>query len=719
MNLYQEYLGGGGVSQQKIFGSSLEDIKQKAIKAGINPVNLQEAQQFQNGSWTPFTQGQTATYKGSDGIPEQSFAGTNQEITQQATAAGINPSNLFSGLDKFVPEQGDNIQVDKGTESLLQGGQSDWFKTFQNAYVSGQNTIQQSIANLMKQQADITEEQRQGYQGDIDKATEGLEEAEAKPTGEELGSELSEKYKLQEKIDALGEIGNQLAQLQGAYDTSIAETEMSGITVGQSRGELSRKYKEYASKATVLQARGAVINEQYNLVSDLVKQYYTSAETERTAEIKRYQNLLDVATQAKLALTGDDKNMITNQINLLLGEQTKQEDNKDKIMALMIDPSTAEAFFNSGASLDDSYETILEKMSPYMSAYAQEKRTGADTELELTEDAEGNPLVFNPITGELTSPTTTTDSRTDRNFNPIAISTARTEWQDVLKEGGFDFSVESGADFGEGLSTLNFGSAENGIEASKFILGKEIQDNSGNDISPFYWYKNHTGQDALDEYGIESPEEFESLSDDIKDSIVKDIYSNEQPGGDLFGKQLDVEEEKKDLRNKILTLSAGQQEGAFSSVASFKNAKDLLDLLDTGVKTGLIQGTETAGIELFGIPLIPGKQQLGTSSKEENEFIAASTAFAANFIKSISGVAVSAQEFRRLSKALPSIKNQENVNRDNLKMLTDTIKNKYELQLGINFDDYPNAIPSLKGDEESSGESSGNIFNNLLNQYGK
>jgi len=284
-----------------------------------------------------------------------------------------------SGFTQFVPESSDNIDISDGEASLLQGGQSNWFKTFQDAYVSGQATIQKSIADLMKQQADITQETREGYQDTIDEAKTGLEEAKDKPYGEELGEELSEKYKLQEKIDKLGEIGNQMAQLQGAYDASVAQTEISGITVGQSRGELARKQREYASKTSVLQAKSAVITDQYNLVSDIVEKYYNSAESERTAEISRYQNLLDVATKAKLSLTSDDKDMITTQINLLRGEQSKQEANKDKIMALAIDPNTAEAFFSSGASLDDTYEQILEKMSPYMSAYAKAKRLGDTT----------------------------------------------------------------------------------------------------------------------------------------------------------------------------------------------------------------------------------------------------------------------------------------------------------------------------------------------------
>ena len=112
-----------------------------------------------------------------------------------------------SGIDKFVPEADDNIDISQGEASVLQGGQSNWFKTFQDAYVSGQATIQKSIADLMKQQADITQETREGYQDTIDQAKTGLEEAKDKPYGEELGEELSEKYKLQEKIDKLGEIG--------------------------------------------------------------------------------------------------------------------------------------------------------------------------------------------------------------------------------------------------------------------------------------------------------------------------------------------------------------------------------------------------------------------------------------------------------------------------------------------------------------------------------
>jgi len=137
------------------------------------------------------------------------------------------------------------------------------------------------------------------------------------------------------------------------------------------------------------------------------------------------------------------------------------------------------------------------------------------------------------------------------------------------------------------------------------------------------------------------------------------------------------------LKSKIDQLPAGQQEAAYSAIQSFQNAKDMMELLDAGVKTGPIGGF----FSKLG-------QKLGTTSEETNKFIAAATSFSANYIKSISGVAVSEQEYKRLLKALPSITNQENVNRNNIEQLLKTIQNKYETQLGIKFSDYPNAIPT-------------------------
>jgi len=144
------------------------------------------------------------------------------------------------------------------------------------------------------------------------------------------------------------------------------------------------------------------------------------------------------------------------------------------------------------------------------------------------------------------------------------------------------------------------------------------------------------------------------------------------------------EQEKVVLQQIIQQLPAGQQDGAYGAIASIKNARDIIDLLNQGVDTGPIAGRWQGLVQKFG-----------KSSEIFDRLQSSMTSFAANYIKGISGVAVSEQEYKRLMKALPSVDKQENVNVNTIKELVNTIKNKYETQLGINFDMFPTEIPSL------------------------
>ena len=148
------------------------------------------------------------------------------------------------------------------------------------------------------------------------------------------------------------------------------------------------------------------------------------------------------------------------------------------------------------------------------------------------------------------------------------------------------------------------------------------------------------------------------------------------------------------LMGLIGELPTGQQGAAVDAVASFKTGSDIIKLIEGGVKTGPLTGRNLTGMTLFGAPITLGKQAAGRSTKEQDELLSAMTAFSAAYIKSISGVAVSEQEYKRLMNALPSINRQENVNINSIRSLLNTLKNKYEFQLGVNFEDYPDDIPT-------------------------
>lgn len=166
-------------------------------------------------------------------------------------------------------------------------------------------------------------------------------------------------------------------------------------------------------------------------------------------------------------------------------------------------------------------------------------------------------------------------------------------------------------------------------------------------------------------------------------------------------KPVTPEEEQVVLRTQIKQLPAGQQDSAFGAIGSFKNAKDISNLLDAGAATGFIAGRIREGFNLFGIPFIPipGTATFGLSRDVNLQFDAAVTAFTANYIKALSGVQVSDREREFLLKSLPSENLDENKNRQNLKTLLDFLKNKYELQLGIKFEDFPTEIPSLSNEK--------------------
>lgn len=141
---------------------------------------------------------------------------------------------------------------------------------------------------------------------------------------------------------------------------------------------------------------------------------------------------------------------------------------------------------------------------------------------------------------------------------------------------------------------------------------------------------------------------------------------------------------------------ATSRNSALGGLATFQNAQDILDLLDAGVTTGPLAGRSRGGLSAFGIPILPGKRAFGKTSEQEDEFAAASTVFTANFIKAISGAQVSDKEREFLEAALPSENNQESVNRANLKMLTQFLKNDLENRLGLDLD------PLLPGSQQGT-----------------
>lgn len=402
-----------------------------------------------------------------------------------------------------------------------------------------------------------------------------------------------------------------------------------------------------------------------------------------TNQMKLYNSLYEQGLVEARFVAGASQNQaqfdITTQINLL---------------RLAQDEAQALADLDSQITVKDGRRVLLNLDTGEVIADLGPAPSETDFELEF--DEQGNPFIFDPSSGILSPAIGVGGNRAQRNNNPLNIKIGGAT-QYLVDQGIATIEQKPAQDGG---NFLVFDNPQDGFTAAGILLKSSVYNGLKINEAMMKWSGGGYGADVAP--AIDQNKTVGELSNEELANLVQGMATREGFFADTgFQTQAgDISTEKGLLQSKIKALPAGQQEGAFAAISSFKNANDIINLLNLGVETGPIQGRAIAGVSIFGKVIIPGRQQLGTSTANEDKLVAAMIAFSANFIKSISGVAVSAQEFERLMLALPGINRQETVNRNSLESLLNTIQNKYETQLGINFDDFPNEIPQIESFEE-------------------
>lgn len=171
---------------------------------------------------------------------------------------------------------------------------------------------------------------------------------------------------------------------------------------------------------------------------------------------------------------------------------------------------------------------------------------------EVTVNGEPSFAVFNKNTGQIdvvgsSEIRTEEGARTDRHYNPLAISTANPEWLQQLNQSGINYSIGDKFPNDPGLSTIQFNSAEEGIQAMRVLLSNETPQGK----SAFWWYRKRDGV-IFEKYGVNTPAQFGALPEAIQDSIINQIYK-EKEGGD-YDSIYDIKPKSADKK-----LSATQQ----------------------------------------------------------------------------------------------------------------------------------------------------------------
>lgn len=280
-------------------------------------------------------------------------------------------SNYSIGnLAQFAPPANNNVNPQNGSGTTIPNqGQSTMGSFFNNQVVTGMSQFEQSIMNYTQQQESLRQQRETQAQSQYDQAFAGLEGAYNQESGEVLMRRLMAEQGIQDKQNQLVEFQKQLAALQNQFTTANNAIGNQPINTAIIRGQQYLKQQEFAAKATLIQAQGAIVEGQLNFAQDLVKGYYEAASTDRMNQINRYQNLLSLADQKLVRLDAEEKDNLNLMISTLERAETRQTENRDKISALLLDPVAAAAWTKTpGLSLDMDYNTLVQTLLPQIVA---------------------------------------------------------------------------------------------------------------------------------------------------------------------------------------------------------------------------------------------------------------------------------------------------------------------------------------------------------------
>jgi hypothetical protein len=287
----------------------------------------------------------------------------------------------------------------------------------------------------VQKQLDDARNRENGALDEIKGLTTPFREETEKKQREELGVNevLSEQRGLLGELEQLLTEGNELIKQQ------------KGVT-----GLASIRNPRIQKTMDDITGRAGVINAVVSLQNTYLANAYTSIDRsikaisqDRQDRIGYYQTVLSLANRDIISLTTEDRRLAKEQTDLLKSDYEREQKTVDYIKGLMTNPDTALALAQSGVSLNDSVETINQKLGDYQ--YSQDVREQSN---KFT--SAGGVLVTDPSTvpaGQLKS---FTDSRGKVHYYKMPLtkdtinSTGANDWlNNQLKGNGTNSKISS------------------------------------------------------------------------------------------------------------------------------------------------------------------------------------------------------------------------------------------------------------------------------------
>lgn len=177
-----------------------------------------------------------------------------------------------------------------------------------------------------------------------------------------INKNFEENQKLVDELDSLLTEGNNLIKQQQSV-TGIAAIR---------NPRIQQTMNDVAARAGVIQAVMAARNSQISVAENMIDRSINAIAQDRNDQLNYYNTILQLNNQDKLSLTEDNKLIAQQQIALLQGDLEQAQTTANYVKQLMLNPASAQLLADSGVSLNDSVETINQKLA--RGSYLQEVR---------------------------------------------------------------------------------------------------------------------------------------------------------------------------------------------------------------------------------------------------------------------------------------------------------------------------------------------------------
>ena len=350
------------------------------------------------------------------GTPKISNTINTTDLAAGASNAGLTPPPTIAGLihDTFA----------KNAQSFTQA-QQDQFKIYESQSAEAQKKIDDlqkendqlkslrdtnadQYSNLMLASPGMTAEQIQRQKAINDLAAKGITDPNEilttlnsgttgtwtaddvtnglneyyNPTGfrEKMEKAGNEKYQLDEQYKQRKSLTDEASQLADIMNNDLAAAKTASTSIAFSQEKQSQITEKYIGRISAIQTAVAGIDGNISLAETLIDRGINAVNADRTDRLnylnwqKSLYDTESTEANAKLLIaTTDQKAAITNEINMLQGKITETENNKQSIMKLLTDSTTAMTAIKAGVSITDTPEQAIQKIQEYQKVNGDDK----------------------------------------------------------------------------------------------------------------------------------------------------------------------------------------------------------------------------------------------------------------------------------------------------------------------------------------------------------